>query len=138
MKKKILILGLAMLVLIFASVYFLNRGGDVRDVERLAAESTLYTEEDIETAMDITIKTFSQGFEDCKLLTIAYDEEETQKEIERQRERHGDLRLLVLVSSFHAGEDAEGGFERNMTYTGWKWILQDGDDGWKMISWGYA
>ena len=138
MKKKILILILALLILALAGVSFLNRGGDVRNVERITAESTLYTQEEIDAAMDIAIKTFSQGFEGCKLLTVAYDEEETLAEIQRQRERHGELKLMVLVSSFHAGENAEGGFERNMTYSGWKWILQYGDEGWKMINWGYA
>ena len=138
MKKKYLFFVLAVLVMALAAGFVMNRGGDVRDVERQATANTLYTDADVEAAMDLVVKTFSQGFEGCKLLTVAYDEEETQKEIERQRQRHGDLRLMVLVSSFRAGEDAEGGFERNMTYTGWKWILQDGDDGWKMISWGYA
>lgn len=74
--KKILVFGLAVLVLIFAGVHFMNRGGDVRNVERMTAENTLYTQEEIDTAMDIAIKAFSQGFEGCKLLTIAYDEEE--------------------------------------------------------------
>lgn len=136
--KKILVFGLAVLVLIFAGVHFMNRGGDVRNVERMTAENTLYTQEEIDTAMDIAIKAFSQGFEGCKLLTIAYDEEETLAEIQCQRERHGELKLMVLVSSFHAGENAESCFERDMIYTGWKWILQNGDDGWKMINWGYA
>lgn len=51
--KKILVFGLAVLVLIFAGVHFMNRGGDVRNVERMTAENTLYTQEEIDTAMDI-------------------------------------------------------------------------------------
>ena len=126
------------MILVLAVLVSQSRGGDVRDVERIKTNCTLYTQNDIQTAMDIVEKEFQKGFEGCKLLTITYDEEETQKEIERQWERYGELKLLILVSDFYAGEKAEGGFERDMTYTGWKWIFRDDGDGWRLINWGYA
>lgn len=138
MKKKWVVPGIIVLLLGLAAVLLTNSGGDVRNVERLDAESTLYSDEDIDQAMDIAIKSFSQGFEDCKLLNITYDEKETLAEIGRQRDRYGELKLIVLVSSFYAGEKAAGGFEPDMTYTGWKWILRDNGNGWEMVTWGYA
>jgi len=138
MKRKWGILGVIAVLLGIAVALRTNSGGDVRSVERLGRESTLYSNEEIDQSMDIAIKSFSQGFEGCKLLNIAYDEAETLAEIERQRDRHGELKLIVLVSSFYAGEKAEGGFEPDMTYTGWKWILRDDGNGWEMLTWGYA
>ena len=138
MKKKILMLTLAVLILAFAVVLFLNHGGAVRDVQRIPTESMLYTDEEIQMGMDIAIQAFSEGFDGCKLLTIAYDEEETLAETQRRGEEDGERKILVLVSSFFAGKNAEACFNPNMVYTGWKWILQDSGDGWEMIGSGYA
>lgn len=133
-----LLIGIIAVILVVASVCFMNRGGDVRNVERIIGERSLYTQKDIETAMDIAVRAFSEGYEDCKLLRIAYDEAETLAEIDRQRDRHGELRILVLVSDFYVGNNAEACFNLNETYHDWKWIFRDHGEGWELYTWGYA
>ena len=138
MKKKLFLIGAILAVLAIAAAAFWPRGGDVRDVQRIPARNTMYSQEDIDIAMDIAIEAFSNGFEGCKLLSIAYDEAETLAEIDRQRERYGEIQFLILVSEFYVGDNAEPCFEPGTTYGGWKWIFRDDGDGWKLVNWGYA
>ena len=139
MKKAIVILTvLAVLVTGLAAGKYLSGAGDVRDVKRIEAECTLYTRADLETAMDIVEKTFWKEYRGCKLLSIRYDEVETLAEIERQRERAGELKLLILVSDYQIGERSEMTWDRGKTYHDWKWILRNDGDGWKLVNWGYA
>lgn len=138
MKKKLFVLAALAVVLAVSAAFLWPRGGDVQDVRRISSESSLYSEEDIHSAMDIAIEAFSNGFKGCKLLSIAYDEAETLAEIERQRERYGEIKFLILVSELYAGDEAEGAFEPGTTYGGWKWIFRNDGDSWLLVSWGYA
>lgn len=136
--QKRLYAGILAVILGFSVSLLWNSGGDVKNVERLVAESTLYTGKDIEKAMDIAIKAFSEGFDGCKLLSVSYDEAETLAEMQRQRGRKESVKLLVLVSDFYAGKNAEACFNPDTVYRDWKWILRDDGNGWKMVNWGYA
>ena len=47
-------------------------GGNVRNVERLYAPSSLYSQEEIDAAMDVAIRYFKKEFSGCTLTQIQY------------------------------------------------------------------
>ena len=136
MKKKfIALISLVIAIIVIVTVI---SGMKVWGAERVPVESTLYTNWQVKTAMNTAIRKFQWNYNDCKLLRIAYDEEETLKEREYQMERNGKDRVIVFVSDFHVGEHADACFNRNETYRNWKWILEKTAFSWKVIGSGYA
>ena len=134
-KRHIALISLVAAIIVAASVI---SGLKVRGAERILEECTLYSPWQVRTAMNTAIRKFQWNYYDCKLLRIAYDEEETLKEQEYQMERNGRDRVMVLVSDFHVGDHADACFNPNETYQNWKWILEKTAFGWKVIGSGYA
>ena len=136
MKKKYMTL--VLLVVAAIVITSVISGLKVWGAERIPGESSLYTNWQVRTAMNAAIRKFQWNYKDCKLLRIAYDEEETLKEREYQMERNGRDRVIVFVSDFHVGSHGETCFNLNETYRNWKWILEKSAFGWKVIGSGYA
>ena len=136
MKKKASVI--ILLLLGAVSILLLTSGGNIRKAERIIGESTLYTQQEIEAAMDVAVQQFKRNFDGCTLLRIAYDEALTLKEREYQIEKFGKDHIIVLVSDFYVGNHAEPTFSPNQTYQNWKWILEKTILGWKLIGSGYA
>ena len=137
MKKRIIIPGAVFLIIVLTMI-LLSGGGNVRDAERIAGESSLYSQWEIEAAMDVAVNKFKKDFNDCELLKIAYDEERTISEREYQKAQYGKDEIIVLVSDFYVGDHAEPTFSPKQTYKNWKWILENSEVGWKLIGYGYG
>ena len=137
MKKRIIIPGAVFLIIVLTMI-LLSGGGNVRDAERIVGESSLYSQREIEAAMDVAVTKFKKDFNDCELLKIAYDEEKTISEREYQKAQYGKDEIIVLVSDFYVGDRAEPTFLPNQTYNNWKWILENSEAGWKLIGYGYG
>ena len=136
--KKWIITAAVVILAIVLTVVLLSGGGNVRNVERIVGESSLYSQQEIEAAMNVAVIKFKKDFDDCELLKIAYDEEKAISEREYQKAQYGNDKIIVLVSDFYVGDHAEPTFSPNQTYKNWKWILEKSGDGWNLIGYGYG
>lgn len=126
-------------VLVLSLLFCGCSGGRVRAVEKIIPESELYSKSEIESAMSVVTRTFRSGFDGCTMLEIAYDEEKTLKEMERNAENGETGDVMILVSSFKVGEKSDGSLSPNTTYDGWSWELtRSGLGGWKLTNYGYG
>ena len=134
MKKRMLfILLCALTVLCLAGCR-----GDVGETAYQIGESSLYSEEEIQAAMDAAVREFRMEYRDCKLLDIRYNEEQTISESAYRAEKGEKSRVMVLLSDFEVGDHADTGFNPNDTYRNWKWILGNDGTGWKLLDCGYG
>ena len=112
--------------------------GDVGETAYQIGESSLYSEQEIQAAMDAAVREFRKEYQDCKLLDIRYSEEKTLSESAYWAEKGEKSRVMVLLSDFEVGDHADAGFNPNDTYRNWQWILGNEGTGWKLLSCGYG
>lgn len=143
MKKKILLICAAVVLVAVAAILFLSAGkGDISNVKRILGNSTLYEDALIQEACDVVEKTFAAEFEGCTLVGLYYDEDIENRfaeEIERYRTEKGQ-ELIVLLSIFTTGKSSvSGGFNPEDIYADWQWYLvrTPDKDSWEIVSWGY-
>ena len=115
-------------------------GGNVSQVEVQEVPSQIYSEVEIDAAVDTAIRYFRQHFSGCTLTQIAYAGDEKAAAMEEWAERAQAEAAIILVSSFDV--DASGGdgsLNPNSTYTGWQWILVRSANGtWEHRDHGYG
>ncbi len=115
-------------------------GGDVSQVKVTEYESEIYTDKQIQSAIDEIVRYFKKNFEGCTLKEITYAGDEWTKREADYAERYDAEDVIVLISTFDV--DASGGdgsLNPNSTYTRWTWILvRDGLGGWKHVDHGYG
>lgn len=127
-------------VLIFVSTPVFSKreieAGDVSQVETLPVPSKLYSQNDIDAAIE-TIKTeFAENWNGCRLRTIRYAGDEVSKE---ETEERG-VDTIVLLSVFDTLRLPDtSALNENSTYNDWNWILiRSGDGQWTHIDHGYG
>ena len=115
-------------------------GGGI-NVTVLPAESSLYSEEDIDAAVEAVIEYFGQtsGFRGCTLTEIGYagDDEAAFRE---WAENYDADEAIVLISTFDVDETGgDGSLEANSTYSDWQWVLvRDAGGDWRHVTHGYG
>ena len=114
--------------------------GNVKNVEKIVQASTLYSEQDIEQAMDTAIRYFKKEFDDCTLKKLEYAGDEQQAAFEEWARTYGKDEVIILLSEFEVGPSGgDGSLEPNFTYTRWQWILaRDKGGSWKHMDHGYG
>jgi len=135
MKKRNL---MVMLICIVMVLCMTGCRGDVGETAYNIGESSLYSEQEIQAAMDVAVREFRREYQDCKLLDIRYHEEKTLSEAAYRQEIGESERIMVLLSDFEVGDHADAGFNPNDTYRDWKWILGNDGTGWKLLGCGYG
>ena len=119
-------------------------GGNVKNVQVDAVESEIYSEKDIDSAVQVIIREFDRSWKGCTLTRISYaGDEKTRSESEYYLNNHGFYNadeLIVLTSSFDVDETGgDGSLNPNSTYDGWNWILIRNNGGrWKHVDHGYG
>ena len=98
----------------------------------------VYTEEEIQAAMDVVTAKFNKDFTGCELLRLEYIEGKYLSDYEHYAKRCAVDRVIVLESDFYAGPDASSSLNQDHTYHNWKWILIDDGSGWTVWTNGYA
>lgn len=115
-------------------------GGNVSQVEIQEVPSQIYSEAEIDAAVDTAIRYFRQHFSGCTLTQIAYAGDEKAAAMEEWADQAQVEAAIILVSSFDV--DASGGdgsLNPNSTYTGWQWILVRSANGtWEHRDHGYG
>ena len=119
---------------------FSCNSGKVSNVSIKEFESTLYTTEEIEAAINVAIDYFKKEFSGCTLNEITYaGDEMAKKETEYYAAEDGD-EVIVLISEFDVDSSGgDGSLNPNSTYKGWKWILVRSNAGeWRHLTHGYG
>ena len=114
-------------------------GGKVSDAQTLEYHSDVYTDAQINDAIQVTRRYFRKEFSGCTLVDITYLGDDKQADFQDWADRNDADQVIVLVSTFTV--DASGGdgsLNPNSTYTNWKWILVRNDGGkWRHVDHGY-
>lgn len=115
-------------------------GGNASQVQLITGESALFTEGEIEAAMEVAMNYFRKEFDGCTMTKIEYIESKSQPAALEWAQQYGAEEAIVLYSSFDV--DASGGdgsLNPNSTYTNWQWILtRDEGENWVLRTWGYG
>ena len=100
--------------------------------------SEVYSQEDIDAAIDVIVKEFNADWTGCTLKEIYYAGDEMVKENESRAADYDADQVIVLLSTFDVGADYQGSLEPGSTYKDWNWILVRKDGGkWQHVDHGY-
>lgn len=128
------------LVCLFALLLTGCRGGDVSQVQMVTGQSEIFTQQEIEDAMEAAMNYFRKEFDGCTMSKIEYNEEKSAGTAAEWARQYGAEEGIVLYSSFDV--DASGGdgsLNPNSTYTKWQWVLtRDAGGEWVLRTWGYG
>ena len=99
----------------------------------------LYSQKEINSAIDVIKKEFKRDWKGCTLKEIHYAGDKVSKEHQEFAERYNADEVIVLVSTFDVDESGgDGSLNPNSTYTDWNWILVRKNGGkWKHVDHGY-
>ena len=126
--------------LMIAIVCLTGCGGNVRHVQILDWKpSELYSDREIQSAIDVIQNEFDFSWSGCTLTEITYAGDEVSLEHRQWAERHNADEVIVLISSFDVDSSGgDGSLNPNSTYTRWIWILvRDKNGKWKHVDHGY-
>jgi uncharacterized membrane protein len=143
LKKRItIIVVLILIAAIAASLIFLahrNKCGDVSNVKRTVTASKIYSEQDINDAMDIVAKFFQSDFEGCTLTDLWYEERISVPASDGWAKQYNADESIVLLSNFDVNSSGgDGSLNPNTTYPNWQWILvRSKGSEWELKTWGY-
>ena len=114
-------------------------GGNVKNVKITDYSSEIYSDAEIENAINVAINYFEKNFEGCTLTEITYLGDDKLNNWQEFAERNNADDVMVLVSSFNVGASGgDGSLNPNSTYTNWKWILVRTNGGkWEHVDHGY-
>ena len=142
MKKIITVTLCIVLVLLFAGC---EKNGDTSKVEIDYGASSVYSKEEIDSAIEIIKKQFA-SFEGCELHSLSYmpDEEcnnadniEWMNDLRTEDNKEAFTQCIAFKSSFRSPKNGGGAWEANEEYT-WSWWLARSEGGeWNLMTWGY-
>lgn len=114
-------------------------GGDVSEVNTHNVNSEIYSQEDINAAIDTIKKEFKRNWDGCTLTEIYYAGDDSSKEHQDWADRNNADEVIVLVSSFDVDSSGgDGSLNPNSTYSDWSWILVRTNGGkWQHVDHGY-
>lgn len=148
MKKNIILLCIFLCIAALA-VFFITKAcppGQTKHAVITVGESTKFSQEEIQKAMDLVLKEFTH-FTDCDLTGLWYDEAKSDLEATEylQSTLHSaagitEGNVIFLFSSFNTGAKSyKQGFSPNMHPQNWSWILTRANKNspWKLVDWGY-
>ena len=130
---------IAMVLVLVCAIGLVACGGNTKNVRIIDYSSEMYSDAEIENAIDVVINYFEKNFEGCTLTEITYLGDDKLDDWQEFAERNNADDVMVLVSSFNV--DASGGdgsLNPNSTYTNWQWILVRTNGGkWEHVDHGY-
>ena len=134
MKKLICILCLFSLLLSACG------GGNASQVHTIVGESAIFTQQEIEAAMETAMDHFRKEFDGCTMTEISYDETRSRAAAMEWARQYGADEGIVLYSSFDVdGSGGDGSLNPNSTYSNWQWVLTRNRGGnWVLRTWGYG
>lgn len=109
--------------------------GNVKGVKIQHYNSEVYTNSEIEDAIDVTLDYFVKEFKGCTLTELSYAGDDELKDYQEFADRNNADDVIVFYSSFDTGKKGgDGSLNPNYTYTGWNWILvRDNGGKWRHV-----
>ena len=99
-------------------------GGDISRVNTHNVNSEIYSQEDINAAIDTIKKEFMMNWGGCTLTEIYYAGDDSSKDHQDWADRNNADEVIVLLSSFDVDSSGgDGSLNPNSTYSDWSWIL---------------
>ena len=145
MKKSISLVLCLFLIIGLSACSLIRYHGDVSEVEIKNVPSKIYSQEDIDKAIEVILEDF-KTWDGCKLTEIYYAGDETVKEEFASYTGEGALErgyeadeMIILMSSFKTdGSDNVGSLNSDAVYDNWNWILVRSNGGqWRHVDHGY-
>ena len=114
-------------------------GGDISRVNTHNVNSEIYSQEDINAAIDTIKKEFMMNWGGCTLTEIYYAGDDSSKDHQDWADRNNADEVIVLLSSFDVDSSGgDGSLNPNSTYSDWSWILVRTNGGkWQHVDHGY-
>lgn len=114
-------------------------GGNVRGVKTHHVDSEMYSQDDINSAIDTIKKEFKSDWKGCTLTEIYYAGDDCSEDHQDWADRNNADEVIVLLSSFDVDSSgADGSLNPNSTYDNWNWILVRTNGGqWQHVDHGY-
>ncbi len=136
----------AALCLIMVFLFTGCEKADMSNVKIDYGTSSIYSEEDMDAAIEVIKKKFS-SLEGCELHSLSYRSDEECNRVgniawmndlgEANGNREIFTQCIAFDSSFCSPKEGGGGWEPNEEYT-WSWWLARSEGGeWKLMTWGY-
>ena len=140
------------LVLVFTLILSLaacsnTKAGNTENCTVTIGMSDSFTEKEIKAAVDAVKTKFKKEYGGCTLVSVTYDETESELGAERYIRSGGGQEkgvkaenVIYLFSDFKTGEKIEAtGFEPNTEYDGWTWtVVRESNEKWYVTDWGYC
>ena len=114
--------------------------GNIRNVKIIDwTPSELYSDKDIQKAINVIKTEFALKWDGCTLTEITYAGDDVSLDYKDWAIRNNAKEVIVLTSSFEVDSSGgDGSLNPNSTYSGWMWILARSDGGkWKHVDHGY-
>lgn len=136
MKRRTEILFTALLLICLFLIIKMNLGSTWKS-EKTIVSNELYSEYEIDQAMNRVKTHFRLHFKGCTLLELVYDDA---KQIPEWADVYGDDDAILLISRFKVGDSGgDGSLNPDTIYGGFQWILTRKKDGkWVLRTWGYG
>ena len=114
-------------------------GGDISRVNTHNVNYEIYSQEDINAAIDTIKKEFMMNWGGCTLTEIYYAGDDSSKDHQDWADRNNADEVIVLLSSFDVDSSGgDGSLNPNSTYSDWSWILVRTNGGkWQHVDHGY-
>lgn len=134
--KRIFCIILALLIILCSC----DNAGYINTAEIIEVESEIYTEDEINSAINTVKSYFKRNFDGCVLWTVKYAGDETEKEAREWAEQYDSSKAIILLSDFSTDpEGGDGSLNPDERYTDWKWILtKDSHGRWEHKTHGYG
>ena len=148
MKRIIILFFIFVLCISLSACYDSEEAGTTENAELDYGNSILYSEAEIQSAFDAVLIKF-EDFRGCDLKRLWYDEEQSDKDIQRDISSSGSNtiknsgaepgNIMVLYSDWRTGESSDDGTPPDFDYFDFTWILirNSETDDWELTSWGY-
>ena len=115
--------------------------GQIENVAISIENSEKFSMPEIQSAIEVVKEKFQKDFQNCVLIKIWYDPEESEpKEYTQAGGQEGSENVIVLHSEFYvAPHGADVSLNPDSTYPHWQWILvrENADSPWVLEDSGY-
>ncbi len=114
--------------------------GDVSNVKIIPMESEIYSNEEINSAINVIFERFKENYNGCSLLKIEYIGDEKNDEYIDWAERNNKSEVIVFISDFKVAPNAgDGILNSDSEYKGYRWILvRNENENWTYADCGYG
>lgn len=136
MKNRVLCIVLLLTAVLFSAC---SREGDISNARIERGTSVLYTEEDIDSALNVILEEF-KGFEGCILHTVRYEGDlKSMANLDYCNyinEEADYVQSICFVSTFHTPKHSDDSWELDTEYE-YSWYLAREKDGeWCLVTYG--